>query len=169
MRRRVPLTDMQRAVLPTLMKYMERRAMCENILKRPLRGSDNLMKFCCHGGRVPVDAARAIMGTVFDSLLNDDKDDQGGDDGASVRSASEPAHSVAHSVVSRGGTSVQELGELTDRTDVDRLDTTRSMEDARGIGWNVCAMLLPAMARSSPPSLVLENTGLWGGHYTRAK
>lgn len=72
--------------------------------QRPLRGSDNLMKFCCHGGRVPVDAARAIMGTVFDNLLNDDnKDDKGGDDGASVRSASELAHSVA----SRGGTSVQ--------------------------------------------------------------
>jgi hypothetical protein len=28
----------------------------------------------------------------------------------------------------------------------DWLDTSRSMEDARGSGWNVCAMLLPAMA-----------------------
>jgi histone arginine demethylase JMJD6 len=57
----------KRAVLPTLMKYMERRAMCENILKRPLRGSDNLMKFCCHGGRVPVDA---VSGTQSRSWVS---------------------------------------------------------------------------------------------------
>ena len=30
------------------------RSICEQLLKRPLKPSDNLMKFCCHGGSLPI-------------------------------------------------------------------------------------------------------------------
>eukprot|EP00854_Cymbomonas_tetramitiformis_P021110 gene21110-25347_t len=57
-------------VMQLLVKYMSRRQKCEKILGRALRGGDNLMKFCCHGGRIPIEAAKAIMGAAFKLLLN---------------------------------------------------------------------------------------------------
>mmetsp|Transcript_1925 Transcript_1925/g.3574 ORF Transcript_1925/g.3574 Transcript_1925/m.3574 type:complete len:344 (-) Transcript_1925:328-1359(-) len=73
----------KRNVMPTLVKYLERRGNCEKILQRPLRGSDNLMKFCCHGGRIPVEAARAIMGTALAQLLEAESEAREGEASAS--------------------------------------------------------------------------------------
>lgn len=47
--------------MPFLAKYIQRREACEGILGRRLRSDNNLMKFCCHGGRVPIEIAKKFM------------------------------------------------------------------------------------------------------------
>lgn len=52
----------RQAVMLLLIRYMTRRGACEDILGRQLRASDNLMKFCCHGGRIDLSAVDKILG-----------------------------------------------------------------------------------------------------------
>lgn len=48
-------------VMPHLEAYIQRRSTCEHILGRRLSASDNLMKFCCHGGRLSLEAAHSML------------------------------------------------------------------------------------------------------------
>ena len=52
----------RRAVLELAAAYADRRAACEELLGRPLKSTDNLMKFCCQGGKVQLASAAAVMG-----------------------------------------------------------------------------------------------------------
>lgn len=52
-------------VVPLLKKYAERRAMCEKVLGRALKANDNVMKFCVHGGSIPMDMAKRILGATM--------------------------------------------------------------------------------------------------------
>ena len=54
-------TQAQTRVLPLLQAYVQRRSACEQILGRRLRASDNLMKFCCHGGQLPSQTAHSLL------------------------------------------------------------------------------------------------------------
>ena len=57
-------------VLPQLHAYVQRRSVCETILGRQLRACDNLMKFCCHGGDIPLHIAKQLLiGAKPDSEL----------------------------------------------------------------------------------------------------
>jgi len=48
-------------VIGHLTNYIRRRKACERILGRKLRAKDNLMKYCCHGGQIPVEMAKHML------------------------------------------------------------------------------------------------------------
>ena len=52
-------------VVQLLKKYAERRAMCEKVLGRALKANDNVMKSCVHGGSIPMDMAKRILGATM--------------------------------------------------------------------------------------------------------
>eukprot|EP00899_Mesostigma_viride_P004248 jgi/Mesvir1/13824/Mv15975-RA.1 len=55
-------------LLGTVGAYMARRRQCQDLLGRPLRAKDNLMKFCVHGGKIDIVAAQAVMGKALGLL-----------------------------------------------------------------------------------------------------
>ena len=61
-------------VVPLLKKYAERRAMCEKVLGRTLKANDNVMKFCVHGGSIPMDMAKRILGATMGAEGDADAD-----------------------------------------------------------------------------------------------
>ena len=65
-------------VVPLLKKYAERRAMCEKVLGRTLKANDNVMKFCVHGGSIPMDMAKRILGTTMAAEGDADADAEAG-------------------------------------------------------------------------------------------
>lgn len=66
-----------KAVFLLLSKYIKRRKTCERILGRPLRARDNLMKFCCHGGKMPADMAKRMLQMVTAGDASSDSEDDG--------------------------------------------------------------------------------------------
>ena len=48
-------------VIPKWESYVQRKMKCEKILGRTLRASNNLMKYCCHGGKLPATLAMKIL------------------------------------------------------------------------------------------------------------
>ena len=70
-------------VLPKLKKYAERRAMCEKLIGRTLLANDNLMKFCVHGGEIPMELANKILAAAGAAQDGDkDKENLGDADNA---------------------------------------------------------------------------------------
>ena len=71
-------------VVPLLRKYAERRAMCEKVLGRSLKANDNAMKFCVHGGSIPLEMAKSILGaagTLGQAGEEEEADDDGVQEG----------------------------------------------------------------------------------------
>jgi histone arginine demethylase JMJD6 len=48
-------------VAKPLAAYLQRRDTCESLLGRTLRASDNLLKFCVHGGSLPMHAVKDVL------------------------------------------------------------------------------------------------------------
>ena len=48
-------------VLEKVVAYARRRSVCEALLRRPLRASDNVLKFCVHGGEAGVPIPRCPL------------------------------------------------------------------------------------------------------------
>eukprot|EP00793_Prasinoderma_coloniale_P004682 PRCOL_00000443-RA len=71
-----------RDVLPLAKRYAKRRSMCEDMLGRTLKASDNLLKFCVHGGELNVEIAASILKMKRDELLRQaGADEADGNDG----------------------------------------------------------------------------------------
>jgi hypothetical protein len=69
---------------------MKRRGMCERIMRRTLRASDNLLKFCVHGGSIPRElAARMFAAAGGGSDSDDDGSGSGDGEAASAAAAAE--------------------------------------------------------------------------------
>ena len=58
----------RRAAVDRAVAYANRRDACEHILGRTLRASDNVMKFCVHGGELNKSLAASIMGLDAEGL-----------------------------------------------------------------------------------------------------
>ena len=58
----------RKACVEKAIAYANRRDACEFVLGRPLRASDNVMKFCVHGGELNKSLAASIMGLTADEL-----------------------------------------------------------------------------------------------------
>lgn len=82
-------------VLKPLTEYLRRRTMCERILRRPLQASNNLMKFCCHGGKLPLNLAMKM-------LAAGDHSDSESDGSESEGEADEDGSSAANGACEHG-------------------------------------------------------------------
>ena len=51
----------KQVVIPLWESYVRRKIKCEKILGRTLRASDNLLKFCVHGGKLPASLVLKIL------------------------------------------------------------------------------------------------------------
>jgi hypothetical protein len=58
----------RRGVVDRCVAYANRRDACEHVLGRTLRASDNVMKFCVHGGDLNKNLAASIIGVDADEL-----------------------------------------------------------------------------------------------------
>lgn len=58
----------RRACVEKAIAYANRREACEFVLGRGLRASDNVMKFCVHGGELNKNLAASIMGLTAEAL-----------------------------------------------------------------------------------------------------
>ena len=89
-----------RSVLPLAKRYAKRRAMCEDALGRKLRASDNVMKFCVHGGEISRELAAAILGLKNKEQLSEEG---GKDDAENADSAEERLTAAANGITVSSG------------------------------------------------------------------
>lgn len=58
----------RRNVVERCVAYANRRSACEFVLGRQLKASDNVMKFCVHGGDINKTMAASILGLSAEEL-----------------------------------------------------------------------------------------------------